>query len=162
MSSMRAIRAMRLRGGHLGDSVSALVDGQLDPETAERLWHHAADCSECDRAIDAEWWVKRRMARSGDLPTPQSLVGSLQSLPAKADRLSGPRVILRRPRRYLVAGAGSVSAALVGFAALSGGLPSASGPSGDPSVPGDGSPSLVTPVAPGSEDQFMSVVFVPR
>ena len=32
-------------GGHLGAAVSALVDGQLDEESAERAWAHVAGWS---------------------------------------------------------------------------------------------------------------------
>lgn len=162
MSIKRASRHRRV--GHLGDRVSALVDGQIDSETAERLWQHTAECPTCEQAVDAERWVKRRMAVSGELRSPQSvpqsLVGSLRELPEQVERLSRPRVILARRRRYVLAGAGSVSAALVGFAALSGGAPTASGPGTSVSPAGDSSTSLVSAVSTSSGDEFLSVVFV--
>lgn len=160
MSAMRSTRGVRLRSGHLGGSVSALVDGQLDPEVTDRLWLHVARCADCERAVEEENWIKRRMACSSGLAAPEGLVGSLRSLPANVDRLSRPRLIRGRRRRYVVAGAGSVSAVLVGFAALSGGVASsvAGSASGSDST-GDGSAILVTPVAVGGDD-FVSVVFV--
>jgi hypothetical protein len=93
------------------------------------------------------------MAGSAGLTAPAGLLGSLRSLPANADRLTHPRVIPGRRRRYLVAGAGSVSAVLVGFAALSGGAPTAGASSGDGTTP------VLSPVTAG-EDSFLSAVFV--
>src|SRR4051794_41941280 len=57
---MAAMR--RLLGGHLGASVSALVDGQLDKESTERAWAHVAECPPCRRLVQHEGWVKRRGA----------------------------------------------------------------------------------------------------
>jgi hypothetical protein len=49
--------AMWRLGGHLGSSVSALVDGQLDDETAERAWGHVMHCVPCRRLVEHEGWV---------------------------------------------------------------------------------------------------------
>ena len=79
-------------GGHLGAAVSALVDGQLDEESAERAWAHVAGCPSCRRLVEREGWVKRRLAEMAgsapDVPPPPSdLLGSLYDLePADADR----------------------------------------------------------------------------
>lgn len=75
---------MRYLGGHLGTSVSALVDGQLDPASAERAWAHVHGCSLCCGQVAREGWVKSQLAAmTGDAPTapPAQLVGSLYDLP---------------------------------------------------------------------------------
>ena len=48
--------------GHLGSRVSALVDGQLAPEDAERAWSHVHTCPACRRLVEHEGWVKTRLA----------------------------------------------------------------------------------------------------
>ena len=75
-------------GGHLGSSVSALVDGQLDDESAERAWAHVMQCPACRRLVEHEGWVKRQLAQiSGgpraDQPSDRFL-GSLLDLDRKS------------------------------------------------------------------------------
>lgn len=127
-------------GGHLGAAVSALVDGQLDEESAERAWAHVAGCASCRRLVEREGWVKRRLAEmAGAAPgTPQppsDLLGSLYDLeplagdhadryhPAARDSWAAVEQLERRhrPRRragLAVAGVGSVSAAVLGLSTL--------------------------------------------
>lgn len=126
-------------GGHLGAAVSALVDGQLDEESAERAWAHVAGCASCRRLVEREGWVKRRLAEmaGADPRTPQppsGLLGSLYDLEpepaadaglhpaAQASWAAVERLEQRhRPRRragLAVAGVGSVSAAVLGLGAL--------------------------------------------
>ena len=127
-------------GGHLGAAVSALVDGQLDEESAERAWAHVAGCASCRRLVEREGWVKRRLAEMAgaapDVPPPPSdLLGSLYDLePVAADRAGAPHPSAQaawdaveqierrhRPRRragLAVAGVGSVSAAVLGLSTL--------------------------------------------
>jgi hypothetical protein len=126
---MAAMR--RLLGGHLGASVSALVDGQLDEESAERAWAHVAVCLPCRRLVQHEGWVKRQVAHIAEANRPdvpsEQLLGSLRHLDPTAaawadvedveDRGRG-----RRRAGIAVVGAGSVSAAVLGLSALSGGL----------------------------------------
>jgi hypothetical protein len=71
-------------GGHLGASVSALVDGQIDPATAERAWLHVMGCVRCRRLVEQEGWVKRRLAESGPAGPPAHLLGSLVGLDPRA------------------------------------------------------------------------------
>jgi hypothetical protein len=127
-------------GGHLGAAVSALVDGQLDEESAERAWVHVAGCASCRRLVEREGWVKRRLAEmAGAAPgTPQppsDLLGSLYDLePVDADHAGRHHPAAQaswaaveqlerqdRPRRravLAVAGVGSVSAAVLGLSTL--------------------------------------------
>ena len=120
-------------GGHLGPSVSALVDGQLDDESAERAWGHVMQCPACRRQVEREGWVKRQLAQmAGSQPVsePSSrLLGSLYELdPVERETREAWAAVgeleerARGRRRAAVAavGVGYVSAAVLGFSALSG------------------------------------------
>jgi hypothetical protein len=134
---------IRRLGGHLGTTVSALVDGQLDEEATERAWEHVLGCPQCRSQVEREAWVKRRLSTMcGNEPSAR-LLGSLQGLPtdegptvsgldawAEVERLEASTRGRRRAAVALV-GAGSVSAAVLGFAALGsfglgGGVPAGS------------------------------------
>ena len=123
-------------GGHLGSAVSALVDGQLDPEAAERAWAHVLACSTCRGLVEREGWVKRRLTQiAGDATAPAHVLGSLYDLTpppassrpsresleawAAVDDLARKGRPLRRAGLALV-GAGSVSAAVFGMVTLGG------------------------------------------
>ena len=120
---------MRRFGGHLGASVSALVDGQLDPESTERAWQHVVGCAECRGLVEREAWIKRRLSMMGGNEPSARLLGSLHSLcdasPSAEARDAWAEVERiehagrgRRRAGFALAGAGSVSAAVLGFAAL--------------------------------------------
>jgi hypothetical protein len=125
---------MRYLGGHLGVTVSALVDGQLDPSSAERAWAHVHGCGMCHRQVEREGWVKTQLsAMTGDEGPPPELLGSLYGLgstpahprhdPAAAwAAVEGIERQGRGRRRagIALAGAGSVSAAVLGLASLTG------------------------------------------
>jgi len=143
---------MRWFGGHLGTTVSALVDGQLDAEAAERAWAHVVDCAECRGLVEREAWIKRRLSMMGGNEPSARLLGSLHGLgyddTAAAAEAYGAWAAVeqiehagrgRRRAGFALAGAGSVSAAVLGFAALgSFGL----GPAGTPATSiSDGLPS---------------------
>lgn len=116
-------------GGHLGSTVSALVDGQLDPETTERSWAHVMTCPPCRRLVEREGWVKRQlteMAGSPHAAPPADLLGSLYDLDPETreawaavghleERSRG-----RRRAGLAAVGVGSVSAAVLGLSTLSG------------------------------------------
>ncbi|MFI2706581.1 hypothetical protein ACH5WX_03465, partial [Nocardioides sp. CER28] len=53
---------MSLRSGHLGNRTSALLDGQLPADDAERAWAHVQQCHTCRDRVEREGWVKRRLA----------------------------------------------------------------------------------------------------
>jgi len=65
--------------GHLGPRVSALLDGQLPADEAERAWAHVHACHACRDAVEREGWVKTRLAGlSADADrAPDHLKGSL-------------------------------------------------------------------------------------
>lgn len=120
-------------GGHLGSTVSALVDGQLDDAATERAWAHVACCAACRSLVENEGWVKRRVVEtSGRAAAPEQppadLVGSLFKLrPDEATlgawaqvRQLEQRGRHRRRAGLALVGAGSVSAAVLGFSALGG------------------------------------------
>ena len=125
---------MRYLGGHLGITVTALVDGQLDPASSERAWAHVHGCASCRRQVEREGWVKTQLAAmSGEQGPPPQLLGSLYGLGAatgdpEADRAAAWAAVEEIERRgrgrrragLAVAGAGSVSAAVLGLASLTG------------------------------------------
>ena len=112
--------------GHLGDRVSALLDGQLSAAEEERAWSHVHACHQCRDLVEREGWVKTRLAGltfdgSG---APSSLKGALLSSLATA--ASPGEVYLAvgpsdpRPRRAALAalGGGAAGAAVMGVLAL--------------------------------------------
>jgi hypothetical protein len=158
--------AMWRLGGHLGSSVSALVDGQLDDETAERAWGHVMHCVPCRRLVEHEGWVKRQLAQIAGTPSPEEpsdrFVGALLDLdPVSADEASDAwaetgrledRSRIRRRTGIALVGAGSVSAAVFGLSTLGATPMGIGGPtSGAPSSIGGAAtsttptPALVAP-----------------
>ncbi len=120
-------RPLRLLSGHLGSSVSALVDGQLDEEAAERAWQHVAQCLPCRRLVEHEGWVKRRLAQIADAPRADApsdrLLGSLMDLDPTAVAWAETQELEDRSRNrrragIALVGVGSVSAAVLGFSTL--------------------------------------------
>lgn len=132
---------MRYLGGHLGAVVSPLLDGQLDPSSAERAWSHVHGCEACRRHVEREGWVKTRlsaMTRDEGAP-PQALLGSLYGLGSADDAADAWAAVAEIERRgrdrrrtgIALVGAGSVSAAVLGLATLTGstlGIGGAPGP----------------------------------
>ena len=118
-------------GGHLGSSVSALVDGQLDAETTERAWEHVMSCIPCRRLVEHEGWVKRQLAQVAGTSAPDApsdrFVGALRNLDASTLEASDAwaetsrleqRSRTRRRAGIAIVGAGSVSAAVLGISTL--------------------------------------------
>lgn len=139
-------------GGHLGTTVSALVDGQLDPCSEERAWDHVAACPSCRRAVQHEGWTKRQLTlMSGGEPSPRLMdhlcsleaagSGSVEnSWAAVAELESQGRG--RRRAGLAAVGVGSVSAAVLGFSTLAGApLGIGNTPSGPPPASMTGSPT---------------------
>lgn len=110
--------------GHLGNRVSALLDGQLSAEETERAWAHVHGCHACRDLVEREGWVKTRL---------QGV--SLDSGPAASDRLKGcllgalpaphdpaatcaERDHRRRQLGMVALGGGAVGAAVMGVVAL--------------------------------------------
>ncbi len=149
---------MRYLGGHLGVTVTALVDGQLDPSSAERAWAHVHACALCCRQVEREGWVKTQLAAmTGDDGPPPQLLGSLYGLgSAPAGPATDPAAAWaaveeierqgrgRRRAGIALAGAGSVSVAVLGFASLTG---STLGIGEAPTTPTLTPSSVIAPVA---------------
>jgi hypothetical protein len=53
---------------HLGDRLTALIDGELDHGTRDRMLGHLAQCDDCRAEADAE---RRTKARLGAMAAPQ-------------------------------------------------------------------------------------------
>jgi anti-sigma factor RsiW len=109
--------------GHLGSRVSALLDGQMSPEEADRAWAHVHACHACRDLVEREGWVKTRLAGLswGETSTPDHLKGSLLGSPGTV--LAAPQFPtfpgrLRRNVGLVALGGGAVGAAFVGVLAL--------------------------------------------
>jgi anti-sigma factor RsiW len=137
---------------HLGDRVSALLDGQLPPAEEERAWSHVHTCHQCRDLVEREGWVKTRLAGlSFDAAcAPTSLKGSL--LASISAGLPPGDVYLTsssdpRPRRVsLVAlGGGAAGAAVMGVLALG------AAPADAPTLqrPAPSTTTITTPVSTG-------------
>lgn len=158
---------MRWFAGHLGSSVSALVDGQLDADSTERAWSHVLTCPSCRRLVEREGWVKSRVRSLGGNEPSARLIGSLYHLEedgrpgqaaarpswegvqawAAVDEIER-RGRGRRRAGLAVVGAGSVSAAVLGFAYLGGAsLGIGQAPAGNPVTSFTGSTAPGAPPA---------------
>ena len=137
-------------GGHLGDRVSALLDGQLSDAESERAWTHLAHCRDCQRQVECESWIKRRVAGlSFDVyaAAPAALKGEL----ASASAWSEVSVVVERRRGHALGlaalGGSAVGAAVMGFLAF-GAAPADAPTTPQPRLVSYSTP--VTAVTPGS------------
>jgi hypothetical protein len=96
---------------HLGDRVSALLDGQLSVEATERAMVHLARCRGCRDAVELERLTKAQLAYlSGPEPT-DALVGRLLAMGGPSGPLPPrPGYVPGSPRPKPVALAGPVPA----------------------------------------------------
>ncbi|MFD4598858.1 zf-HC2 domain-containing protein [Streptomyces sp. NPDC058464] len=86
MSGSRPKPAERqLAEQHLGDRLSALVDGELGHETRERVLAHLATCARCKAEADAQRALKSAFAAAAPPPPSESFLARLQGLPAGGD-----------------------------------------------------------------------------
>jgi hypothetical protein len=115
---------------HLGDRVSALLDGQLAPAESDRAWAHVHGCHLCRDAVEREGWVKTRLAGLswGPDAAPDHLKGSL--LGATAVGAMAMTFDDHQRRLGLIAIGGSAVGAAV-LAVLAVGVGPADGPSSD-------------------------------
>lgn len=112
--------------GHLGYRVSALLDGQLPPEEAERAWAHVHSCHVCRDQVEREGWVKTQLAgwSFGSTPAPDELKGALRGMPpgdvflTLAHDRGHSRHRLRRTAGLAAIGGGAAGAAVMGILAL--------------------------------------------
>ncbi|MCX4764795.1 zf-HC2 domain-containing protein [Streptomyces sp. NBC_01275] len=82
MSGSRHDPAERLMAEqHLGDRLSALVDGELGHDTRERVLAHVATCPKCKAEVDAQRRLKNVFAEVAPPPPSESFLARLQGLP---------------------------------------------------------------------------------
>ncbi|MFF8030161.1 anti-sigma factor family protein [Streptomyces sp. NPDC016626] len=67
---------------HLGDRLSALVDGELGHDARERVLAHVATCAKCKVEVDAQRRLKNVFAEAAPPPPSESFLARLQGLPA--------------------------------------------------------------------------------
>ncbi|MFD0631026.1 anti-sigma factor family protein [Catenulispora yoronensis] len=65
---------------HLGDRLTALIDGELDHGTRDRMLGHLAQCDDCRREADAERRVKARLGTMAAPQVPVELMLGLLSM----------------------------------------------------------------------------------
>ncbi|GAA3502244.1 zf-HC2 domain-containing protein [Streptomyces prasinosporus] len=75
---------------HLGDRLSALVDGELGHDARERVLAHVATCAKCRAEVDAQRRLKNVFAEAAPPPPSESFLARLQGLPAGGDLGDGP------------------------------------------------------------------------
>ena len=74
---------------HLGDRLSALVDGELGHEARDRVLAHLATCAKCKSEADEQRRLKNVFAEAAPPPPSESFLARLQMLPAGGDSDSG-------------------------------------------------------------------------
>ncbi|MFJ3822450.1 zf-HC2 domain-containing protein [Streptomyces nodosus] len=74
---------------HLGDRLSALIDGELGHETRERVLAHLATCVKCKAEADAQRRLKNVFAAAAPPPPSESFLARLQGLPGGGDADGG-------------------------------------------------------------------------
>ncbi|GLW44653.1 membrane protein [Streptomyces sp. NBRC 14336] len=71
----------RLAEQHLGDRLSALVDGELSHDARERVLAHLATCAKCKAEADAQRQLKSVFAEAAPPSPSESFLARLQGLP---------------------------------------------------------------------------------
>ncbi|MFG3583815.1 anti-sigma factor family protein [Streptomyces sp. NPDC047990] len=79
----------RVADQHLGDRLSALVDGELGHESRERVLAHLATCARCKAEADAQRRLKNVFAEVAPPPPSESFLARLQGLPGGGDTDGG-------------------------------------------------------------------------
>ena len=90
---------------HLGDRLTAFIDGELDHATRDRMLGHLAQCADCRRDADAERQVKARLTHLAAPQVPVELMLGLLSL--DTTRGIGPGLPGSGPGAGASAGAGA-------------------------------------------------------
>lgn len=75
---------------HLGDRLSALVDGELGHDARERVLAHVATCTKCKAELDAQRCLKNVFAKAAPPSPSESFLARLQGLPGGGDPGGGP------------------------------------------------------------------------
>ncbi len=109
-------------GGHLGTRVSALLDGQLPQDEADRAWEHVLSCHFCRDAVEREGWVKTRLAglSFGDAPASDRLKDALMGAHAGLPPGDALLAMSSKPRRgsLVMIGGGAAGVAVLSVLAL--------------------------------------------
>ena len=138
---------------HVGAKVGALVDGQLPPAEAERMWAHVHACPSCRAAVAREGWVKTRLAGLALTPEQPAAPGHLASTLSRVTALGWPEPVeTGHDRRRLVLaaiGVGSVGAAFLGVFAMTVPAQAPGGPLPTTSLTRPSESSSSTPRSPG-------------
>ena len=130
---------------HLGERLSALIDGELSDTQRERVLAHLAGCADCRQEAAALRLLKRRMHTLGDAAAGDALTWRLLALgpagghrqPARwAARAHRPGPRRRRRHAWSLAAAGVATAGLglAGAVFLAGGERPPPGPKIVPAV----------------------------
>ena len=122
---------------HLGQRISALIDGELTDAERDRVLTHLAGCDECRQEAVALRALKQRMHSLGEAMVDAALTGRLMAMatpgePGRAPWRSRPAF----PGARLLT-AGLLASAMTGLGAtafLAGGEPQAPGPKVTPAV----------------------------
>jgi anti-sigma factor RsiW len=130
---------------HLGERLSALIDGELDCDERDRVLGHLARCGGCRDEAAALRTLKRRMNALGETAAGAALTGRLIGLSSEGGVWPQPRpswssapdwpagpggASVRGAARYFLAGSFAVFLAGLGTAAfIAGGDPQAQIPS---------------------------------
>ncbi|MEU1053759.1 zf-HC2 domain-containing protein [Streptomyces sp. NPDC005876] len=85
MSGSRPESEGHLAEQHLGDRLSALVDGELGHDARERVLAHVATCAKCKAEVDAQRRLKNVFAEAAPPAPSESLLARLQGLPGGGD-----------------------------------------------------------------------------
>lgn len=122
---------------HLGQRLSALVDGELAATERDRVLAHLACCETCRHEVIALRALKRRMNALAETTADTSLVQRLLAMPPPAGH-PGParprRVSRRRLAAVTAASSLAVMAGLAAAAFLAGGGTPQPGPTVTPAV----------------------------
>jgi anti-sigma factor RsiW len=152
---------------HLGQRISALIDGELTDAERDRVLTHLAGCDECRQEAVALRALKRRMHSLGEAMVDAALTGRLMAMAAPGEDSGWPGRAPWRPRAGFPATrlltAGLLASAMTGLGAAAffvGGEPQTPGPKVTPAVDtflvqhavvtGDMPVAPVAPVAPAA------------
>ncbi|MFE0415993.1 anti-sigma factor family protein [Streptomyces tendae] len=89
MSGSRPEPEGHLAEQHLGDRLSALVDGELGHDARERVLAHVATCPKCKAEVDAQRRLKNVFAEAAPPAPSESFLARLQGLPGGGDTDDG-------------------------------------------------------------------------
>ncbi|MDO3395900.1 zf-HC2 domain-containing protein [Nocardioides sp. SOB44] len=126
--------------GHLGTRASALLDGRLGADEADRLWEHVHGCHQCRDLVERLGAVKTRLGGLGAAPVagaPEHLKGALKAGLTQGEGYlllaEQPASPVRRAGTVAATVGGAAGVAVLGL--LSFGAAPADAPTADRQVP---------------------------